>query len=206
VTHAPEDQATNDHSFDERQESKMLPPLLSRFDTRQRLNILDMGPGRSETVAFFSRYRCKLNFTDLYTEPLVVEDQKTLSEWDMRLRFGKLLGLKTGERIDLVLFWDFLNYLDQPALRAFGASLRPWLHSGSRAHAFGVRADDTWLPEQRYSLISKDRLRVRSGRSVPKRSYPHTRRELGDLMPGFRIDRGTLLSDGRVELLMSAGP
>ena len=27
---------------------------------------------------------------------------------------------------------------DDPALRAFNAALRPWLHSGTRAHGFAV--------------------------------------------------------------------
>ena len=205
VTPVPGDRATREHTFDEQQTSKMLPTLIKRLDTRKRLTVLDLGPGRCETISFFSSYPCKLHFVDFYKENLVVQEQTELSDWDLRLKFGKLLGMKAGDRIDLVLFWDFLNYLTQPALRAFSTALRPWMHSGSVAHAFGVRADDTWLPKQRYSLISGDTFRVRSGRPVPVRSYPHTRRELGDLMPGFRIDRGTLLSDGRVELLMSAG-
>jgi len=185
----------------ERQPSKILPALFAGLDPSRPLNVLDLGPALPESLTFFSRLRCRLHFVDFYGEP-VLEQQHELSDWDIKVAFGKLLNFRSGYRIDIVLFWDFLNYLDAPALRAFAAALRPWLHAESRAHGFAVRAADTWLPEQQYGIVDIDTVNVRPAGPRPKRNHPHTQRELNDAMPGFKVNRGTLLGDGRVELLL----
>ena len=83
----------------------------------------------------------------------------------MKQEFRNILNFKVGTLIDVCLFWDFLNYLNRPALRAFSAALKPYVHAGTRAHGFSVlseRADviykctDFYTPGDEYGVLWND--------------------------------------------------
>jgi hypothetical protein len=50
----------------ETQSSQLLPALFEYIDEDRRLTVLHLGPALPETVEFFSRYRSKLFFADLF--------------------------------------------------------------------------------------------------------------------------------------------
>ena len=62
------------------------------------------------------------------------------------------LDFPKSTRFDLCLFWDFLNYLDDKALRALNTALTPHLHKTTRAHAFTVRTLETSFANQQYGI------------------------------------------------------
>ena len=53
-----------------RHQSKVLGSLFRHLDPEKRLEVLEIGPALPETVDFFSQFRCRLHFIDLYNEPL----------------------------------------------------------------------------------------------------------------------------------------
>jgi hypothetical protein len=102
--------------------------------------------------------------------------------------------------------WDFLNYLDDKALRAFNTAIKPHLHKNTRAHAFTVRTLDTSFSNQQYGIEQAHMFSIRPRSSTQATTFPHTQAILVNLLSSFDIDQGMLLPDGRLEILMSAVP
>ena len=185
-----------------RHQSKLFPSLFKMLNVNHRLTVLEIGPALTETVDFFSQYKCRLHFVDLLHEPFVREKQADLSEKELRHAFEEQFRFPADTRIDLCLFWDFLCYLDDPALRAFNSALRPWLHAGTKAHGFGVHHLAIHLENIQYGVVSKDTLNIRKRRSSQLPYYPHSQIEMHEMFTCFDFDRGLLLPDGVLEMLL----
>lgn len=186
------------------QVSKVMPSLFHMLEVNHRLTVLEVGTALPETVEFFSRYKCRIHFVDLFSAPLVRELQGVTGKEEMRQKFAELLDLPDGTRLDLCLFWDFLCYLDDPALRAFNEALRPCIHHGTRAHGFGVHHLAIKLGNQQYGIEREDLITFRPRHSEAMPSYPHTQVEMHDFFSCFDFERGMLLPDGKLELLLKA--
>lgn len=182
-------------------QSRLFGSLFQWLDVNRRLTVLDIGTALPETVNFFSQYICRLHFIDLYSMPFVLS-QQDLSETGLRQAFETELRFPAGTRIDLVLFWDFLSYLDDPALRAFNSALRPWLHSSSRAHGFGAHHLAVRLANVQYGVQERDTLSIRDRLATQMHCHPHSQMEMQDMLNCFDFERGLLLPDGRLEMLL----
>ncbi len=186
------------------QPSKLLPSLFRSLDTGRRLTILDVGGALPETVEFFSRFKCRIHFIDLFCEPVVRELQQNSNYKELHHQFEKLLKLPDGTRLDICLLWDFLCYLDDPALRAFNNVLRPYMYYGTRAHGFVVHHLAIRLENKQYGVMQEDALSVRLRQAKQMATHPHSQVEMHEMLSCFDFDRGLLLPDGKLELLLKA--
>ena len=186
------------------QQTLLFPSLVKKINPDRRLSVLEIGPALPETIEFFSQYRCRLHFAAMYADPVLQVPSSEFTEEELAEKISRSLDFPKGQRFDLCLFWDFLNYLNDKALRAFDKALGPYLYKCTRAHAFTVRTLDTSFANQQYGIREEHlfSIRPRSGRQ-PK-TFPHTQAILVNLLSGFDIDQGMLLPDGRLEVLLSA--
>ena len=184
-----------------RQPSTLFASLFQLVDVNHRLSVLEIGTALPETVDFFSQYKCRLHFVDLFNEPFV-RDQADLSETELRHGFEEHLRFAAGTKIDLCLFWDFMCFLDDPALRAFNSALRPWLHAGTKAHGFGVHHLAVRLENIRYGVEDRGTFCRRERRSAQMRLHPHSQIEMHEMLNCFSFERGLLLPDGKLEMLL----
>jgi len=187
-----------------RQSSRLFPSIFQKLDPAKKLTVLEVGPAHEETIRFFGQYKSRIHVVNLFSEELVREQQNELSEKEMKLEFQNLLGFKVGTLIDVCLFWDFLNYLNRPALRAFSASLHPYIHAGTQGHGFTVLNIKTPLKNQQYGIYDPETLCVRPARQKQLQYHPHSHEELNTAFNCFEIGRGWLLPDGRLEILLKA--
>ena len=186
------------------QQSLLFPSLVKRFDPDRRLSVLEIGPALPETIGFFSQFKCRLQFAAMYTDPVLQMQLEDATEDEMAGHLKKSFGFPKGTRFDLCLFWDFLNYLDDRALRAFNTAISPYLHKTTRGHAFTVRTLDTSFANQQYGIEQSHMFSIRPRSGKQQRTFPHTQAILVNLLPCFDIDQGMLLPDGRLEVLMTA--
>lgn len=186
----------------EQQNAQLLPGLFDNIDEDQRVSVLHIGPALPETVDFFSHFRCKLYFVDLFAElPLVFEPGDEVS---IEQQVEALLSFPVDTRFDLCLFWDIFNYLDAPGIGAVMGALRDHLGPQTLAHAFAVHNTRSPQRDLVFGIESETRVRIRS-RPLRLPAYaPHPQGRLKELLSGFRVQRSVLLSDGRLELLLSA--
>ena len=185
-----------------RHQSKVLGSLFRHLDPERRLEVLEIGPALPETVDFFSQFRCRLYFIDLYNEPVLRDRQEELSETELRHAFEQRLNFRQGTRLDICLFGDFLSFLDDRALRAFNSALRPWIHEGTRAHGFGVHHLAVKLEHQQYGIIDNETLSVRSRHTDSMPYHPHSQVEMADMFNCFAFERGLLLPSGKLEMVL----
>jgi hypothetical protein len=184
------------------QPSKLLSDLFALFDPEQRLTVLNIGSALPETVDFFSRFRCKLFFADVFSElPIAIEEP---SETSLDEHFCEILGLPEQVKVDICLFWDVFNYLDERSISALLTALRPHLHVGSRGHGFAVHKRSSPQGDQLYGIADSDSLSVRRRTSKLPGYAPHPQSHLRGLLPCFEFDSSVLLSDSRLELLLKA--
>jgi hypothetical protein len=188
------------------QQTLLFPTLVKRFDTDRRLSVLEIGPALPETVEFFSQFKCRLHFAGMYSDPVLQMQKDDCTEAELVDHIKKSLDFPKDTRFDLCLFWDFLNYLDDKALRAFNTVIKPHVHKTTRAHAFTVRTLDTSFSNQHYGIEQAHMFGIRPRKSAQATTYPHTQAILVNLLSAFDIDQGMLLPDGRLEILMTAAP
>ncbi|XOV83978.1 MAG: hypothetical protein ACFHXK_02450 [bacterium] len=183
--------------------SRLLPELLRGYEPGDRLTVLDLGPGNASTVEFLTRYRSRVYFADLTDNPAIAANQMDL---DVETRAGfiqRQLSIPSGTRLDICLFWDYLHFVDLKTIDALSQVLQPFLHSNSRGYGFGAlhggRPEDVSL----YGIADVDTLVATTVSSQPK-YIPHSQQKLSEHLLSLRISRGTLLREGRLELLFES--
>lgn len=186
------------------QQSLLFPSLVKSLDTDKRLSILEIGPALPETVNFFSQFKCRLHFGGMYSDPILQMQKGDHTEAELTDHIQQSLNFSKDTRFDLCLFWDFLNYLDDKALRAFNTVIAPHIHKATRAHAFTVRTLDTSFSNQQYGIEQAHMFSVRPRTGTQDTRFPHTQAILVNLLSSFDVDQGMLLPDGRLEVLMTA--
>ena len=186
------------------QQTLLFPNLVKKIDPGRRLSVLEIGAALPETVEFFSRFKCRVHFAAMFTDPVLQLPSSEHSEAELAKHFSRAFDFPKGTHFDLCLFWDFLNYIDDKALQAFNIAIKPFCHKTTRAHAFTVRTLDTPFPNQLYGIEQAHMFKIRPGlmQQIPR--FPKTQATLVNLLPCFDIDQGMLLPDGRLEVLMSA--
>ena len=187
-----------------KQPSKLFSSLVQKPADDHRLTVLEIGSALPETVEYFSRYKCRIHFLDLFSEPMFhqlaeMSNPKEVQEW-----FRQMLNFPAGTKLDVCLLWDFLCYLDDKSLRAFNAALRPFLHEGSRAHGFGVHHLAIKLGNRRYGIIDDSTLSVRPCQAQQPETRPHSQVEMHEMLSCFDFQQGLLLPDGKLEILLKA--
>jgi len=184
----------------ETQSSQLLPALFTQFDPEQRLQVLHLGPAMPETVEFFSSYRCKLFFFDLFVElPLVVEEGGP----DLVQQLQELLDFPEGTLFDICLCWDLLNFLDARAISALQAVLLPFLHSRSRIHGFAVHNPRVRPADRIYAITKQNEFAVRERVENLPGYTGYGQGQLKELLGRFEFGRTVLRSDKRLEMLLN---
>jgi hypothetical protein len=182
--------------------SNLFPMLFEQLRLDDRLVVLDMGRATPSTVQFFNQFKCRLSFVDLYSADFVVNPKEEASHEELVAQFQVAINLPIGSRIDICLFWDFFTYLDGPALKAFVEALDPYVDSATRAHSLGILNARNGLPYCQYGIHGVDSLcqTAQVGSQLP--IYPHSHRDLNNLLDYFEVDKSRLMPDGRVEYFL----
>lgn len=186
--------------------ARLFPDMFRKVDPARRLKVLEIGRAQPETVDFFSHYKCRLQFADLYAASALLEEQSGKTEAQLSVALRKALDLPKDEKFDLCLFWDVLQYMTGPAIRALCGVLEPHLHKETRAHALGVHSVLTRCERAEYAIASLNEFRLKDTRLPTLEYRPHPQAELAEMLTVFRIDRAILLGDGTVEMLLKTKP
>ncbi|WIO73284.1 hypothetical protein QP938_08175 [Porticoccaceae bacterium LTM1] len=181
--------------------SQLLPQLFEGREVGDSLTVLDVGLANPDTVTFLSRYRTRLHCLDLYSEPVLTLQESDAGQKELRDEFHQILNFPAHTEFDICLLWDFPNYLNQTALRAFSEALMPWLSVNSLLHGFGIHKPGTVISSCHYGVTSPTEISVRSGEAGDA-LYPHRQGELSKEFRGLEVSRGTLLSNGKLEVLL----
>jgi hypothetical protein len=153
--------------------------LIQRLHAGGRWVVFDLGSVHSATLRVFGRFRCRIEIVEL------AEALDSLNgEVDprrIRQRADALLPARRTETADVVLCWDLINYLNQPALT-------------DSAKAMPERPS-TFVPVDDQRILQH----VTPGRERPAPRY--SPEDLARCMPRYTVERGRLLRNGMQEFL-----
>lgn len=203
---------SSSQSFNAELHSNLASLLFERVQTDKQLVVLDIGLARSTTVELFTHFKCKLIFVDLYSQDLLsgscsedYEGDHQPSHQQLVEQFTAALNLDQQTKIDICLFWDFFNYLDGTLLKAFMDALQPYVGDSTCGYGLGVLNARSQLPNYHYGIKNLDKLHQYRNGEEQMPVYPHSQRDLNNLLGYFDIDKSRLMPDGRVEYLLSQG-
>ncbi|WP_457666252.1 hypothetical protein [Thiolapillus sp.] len=166
-------------------------------DPERKYHILDLAAASGNHIEFFSRFRCRYHIGDVlqvlsYLEPPAPEEPAP--------DFNLILPLHMKEKLDLILAWDGLNYLDKALLPDFSEHLLRKCNPGAWLHAFVYTRGDMPAKPVSFDIVSSSSMRRSPGEGgVAAPCYPQ--RVLESLMPGFRSLQSRLLKNGVQEYL-----
>lgn len=180
--------------------TRLLPLVFEDIATQRRLNILDIGAATAESVRFFARYRCRLQFADLFGETGFRRQHQNRRRAHETV-FDRVFDFPSGTVFDVCLFWDFLNYLDMALLRDLAQTLRRHVHERTRGHAFVPFSNALPFAGMRFGLETAEQLTIKTDPPPPP-PYPHTNKVIARSLWPFTVERATLLEENRQELLL----
>jgi hypothetical protein len=183
-------------------QSNLLSAAFKRLDLKKRLVVLDMGHASSSTVSFFNHFRCWLSFVDMHNESFITCPNLDLSHEELVAQMTELLNLDANIKIDICLFWDLFNYLNDAMIKALIEALEPHINHSTSGYVIGTRDSRNQLPFYQYGIVDKNNLTETDGSGIQGTIYPRSQRDLNKLIDYFEIDRGQLLSEGRAEYLL----
>lgn len=206
------------------QRTLALAPLLDWLAHRRNARVVDLGAAHGENLTFFSRYGCRLEFLDLYEQLREVgqtspgaEQERTRRLVERALDLGAPQASERGaqdpvatgasrqrESIDLVLFWDLVNYLTPPQIAGVNRAISPLLASGSRAFLLLSHSPQLPLHPRRLRIAGADRLVWEGDAAAPPRPCPqYSEHQLHKMFPDFTVERSFLMRHGVREYLLA---
>lgn len=200
--------------------SRLLPDILEKLAHTSPLTVLDVGAGVHETVAFFGQQPCKLHFPALYDvltpapqvarQSAPVGQVADIGEMEQKLyqawleRFRDALDYPPATRFDLCLFWDFANYLDDVALRAFAEALSPFLSPTTLAHSYLLLKEAPDVLNRQYGVLDADQVSVRRKKTPALPSFPRPQGRVIATLKDFSASHNVLRRDGLLEVSLKS--
>jgi hypothetical protein len=174
--------------------------LIQRLQAGGRWVVLDLGSLQSATIRALGRFRCRLEIVDLADSLDSLNGEPDPRR--IRQFADALLPARRSEAVDIVLCWDLINYLNQPALTAVMECIALRCKRGALAHGL-VYYSAKAMPERPSVFLPLDDQRILQ-RVMPGRERPAPRYSPEDLarcMPRYSVERGRLLRNGMQEFL-----
>ena len=181
----------------------MLPRVFEPWEPPARLRVLDLGGGEASTLDFLSQYDLEIFFADLLSNPPGWQAEEELIEQQIQERLINELDLQAGGQFDVILFWDYLHYLDTPGLKALSSILYQHVHTQTRGYALGAMRSTSQIEKYHYAISDAQSLKVRPITNTAQ-YYAHSQQSLTDYFTALSISRATLLRNGRLELMFTA--
>jgi len=170
--------------------------------------ILDLGPALGSNIEFLGRFAQRLQIADLHVS---LEEDPAL-----RLRLPKqpeavleqLLPPPRPPGFDLVLAWDFFDYLERRPLAALGGFLARLSAPGAHLFALTSLAAEIAAEPPVYRIEGEGRYLRYEPRTAERRAGPRWNPgDLEEALPGFEVVHSYLLRHGvREHLLRRRGP
>ena len=187
--------------------TRLLPEVFAGIEADSPLTVVDLGPGCAATLNFLGRYRAKVFFADLPSCLPLAAGAYQEDDRDNLIRIAREhIGLAEDTRVDICLLWDYLHLLDTPRLEVLSAALAPHVHRGSRAHGFGALHSNRPPDIGHFGIADLHHLTPLTSDApfAPQSYHTHTQMHIAEHFTCFRIARGTLLQEGRLEILFEA--
>lgn len=174
--------------------------LLEPLGDGRRAIVLDLGPARTETLALFGQYRCRMEIADVPAglDELLADQAPE----ELAAKIEALLPAPGADPVDLVLCWDVLNYFERSALSMLMKAIAARGQPGTLVHALiAYAATEMPARPKRYAAVDEQHLAAVSVTAEMRPSPRYSPEDLGLCMPDYKMVRAMLLRNGMQEFL-----
>lgn len=182
--------------YDEELTSGILPMICQMVNERPGCNLVDLGTSSTENCMLFSRVGARV-FIDTSRRNLRSEVvlNRELGPADIDEVFAYC-----PEAIDVLLFWNILDYLPLEAVDHLMGRISGVMRPGGLLYA--MVAQPRYIPTHpaAIDIIDGNRLHFRHG-PLDKEGPHYAPKQLEQRMPGFRIEKLYLMQNGVQEHL-----
>ncbi len=173
-----------------RQRSLALPKLVEPHEVSgKRFSVLDLGPASPANLDFFLGRGARLTVADF-----TPARGETLSD---------VVRAEPGSHFDVVLAWDFLNYLQRDRLGLLLRSLEPFFRPGTTIHALIATGREMPASPRRYRIEDAETLLCEGPKERVVPSPRYVEQDLLKCMPGLIVEHRFQLRNGMLEYLFS---
>lgn len=159
--------------------SLALKTIWKKLANGQKPRILDLGPAKQAKVEYFQLQRsCQLRFNDL-SDVVIRANENRLKQAasgrkkkkkQQRAEFERLhlndhMHCASDAQFDVILAWDFVNYLSRPQIAELARELGHYCHRGTLLHMFV--ANTSVMPRQPadISILENERIQLATDNS-----------------------------------------
>lgn len=177
--------------------SGVLPIVCHLIAAEPGCRVVDLGAASTGNCAWFSSNGARV-FIDTSRDSLrarVVEN----GEVDAR-ELDKLLG-HFPEGIDVVLFWDLLDYLPLETIKLLMTRLSRLMQPGGLAYVLASRQQRIAATPAIIDVVREDMLRFHQGAPLNREAPQYAPKKLEQHMPGFVLEKLYLMQNGVQEHL-----
>lgn len=178
----------------------LLAEAFTRLQAQPRRVIMEFAPASSHSLPVFNDLACRLQLADFAAL------QRLLASAEGPEHFRSLLDSALiqdpGHASQLVLCWDYLNYLPRGPISLLMEALRSRLAPGARVHAL-IAYSAPQMPAQpcHYTLNGADSVLIQPDLQATIDAPRYAPNDLLRCMPGYDIDKAMLLKNGYQEYL-----
>ena len=163
--------------------------------------ILDLGMARPQTIELLSRFRCRVDIADL-EEAVVASLDRQDESAAAPDPVESLQSMPRGEPADIVLTWDYLNYLSRQQITGLMTAVAKKSRPGAFVHALiGYSKSVMSRRPGLFAPLDEGRLIELSAGTHDREATRYSTEDLDRCSPGFTIERIRLLTSGMQEYL-----
>ena len=183
--------------------SNALEYVATRLEDASPCTVLDLGPPISENLAFYARYGAKITVADFYRfyHPLRGTSLERASTRASLL--DELVPHNASTRFDLVMAWDFLNYLTLDEIAWLMDGMSELCSSGALMFAIVTESGNTPETPSSYSIVDTQTLLSETRTSRVRPPPNRSEHALASVIPRLRVDRRFQLRNRTAEFLFS---
>jgi hypothetical protein len=188
------------------QKSLGLGALVQQLQPDRKYTILDLGPAMGANLEFWSQYPCKIHLADfagILNSGALDEDEdqeEEEEEEDPRL-FDWILPFDAEVRFDIILCWDFFNYIKLNKVTLLVRHLSRFCTSGTLLFALLSSAQKMPAKPTVYKILDPERIQYMAQTGSLVDSPRYNPRDINKMMVGFEVSNSFLLRNGIQEYL-----
>lgn len=187
------------------QKSLGLSALVQQLQPDHKYTILDLGPAIGANLEFWSQFPCKIHLEDfssiLKSESFVERENDEDEEAVGRSFFKGLLPFSPDARFDIILCWDFFNYMNLAMVTRLVQYLTDFCTPGTLLFALLSSAQKMPAEPTVYRIIDQEHLQYLAQTGSLIVSPRYNPRDINRMMAGFQVSSSFLLRNGIQEYL-----
>lgn len=164
---------------------------------------LDVTPATPGLLAFFAQFHCRLYLPGCVDELWRMDSDKLQTADLLQTALSQNLRLAQGKpaRLDVILLWDLINYLQQPVVTALIEYLLAYTCDTTVIHSYIHTRQSMPAAPGRYQFTADGGINVETQTDSVSVCPAYYQEVLHKLMKPFVVQRSILLSNGVQEYL-----